>query len=179
MTVYQRGETVRLIITAPVVHDPVDGPVVKLQSPASPAARTIPLNLEGLKVVRVAPAQTPRPGEIWSTADGGFWLATKYHADFDDPDDAQDTNKQGWKIVMVSVDGGEYGDTPGSPEEIHQRLGLVECLHRLQVCECSDTDTFGETVHTRSCPQWPTCDCPVDDQDGTRHLADCVEAGAR
>ncbi|TDD37817.1 hypothetical protein E1287_07085 [Actinomadura sp. KC06] len=171
---YQPGEIVRVGQTSPVVVGP-EGPSVEITTPNG--RLTVPLSAPSLAVGRVAPAQNPRPGEIWSTGDGHLWFATKYHADIDIPADMLGCNAQGWRVLLIPLDGGAYGNTPGTPEEIHQRRGLVRCVGRVSVCECQDTDPFQNVMHARSCPQWPTCDCPVDDQDVTHHLPDCAPGG--
>lgn len=173
MTTYQQGETVRATITSKVVLDGARGLAVETGDRDVPL---LPLSAPGLSVERVAPAQDPRPGEIWSTADSGLWFVQKYWPDYDDDKDAAGVNEEGWRVRMIPLDGGDYGYRP---EEVHQQYVLVACVARVSVCECKDSAPLGEIVHTRSCPQWPNCDCPVDDQDVTHHLADCVQAGEK
>ncbi|WP_141576201.1 hypothetical protein [Actinomadura sp. WMMA1423] len=173
MSTYHQGETVRATITSKVVLDGARGPAVETGDRDVPL---LPLSAPGVTVARVMPAQDPRPGEIWSTADGGLWLAQKYWPDYDDDKDAAGINDEGWRVRMIPLDGGDYGYRP---EEVHQQFGLVACLHRVPVCECKASTTFGEIVHTRSCPQWPACDCPVSVLVSDRHLLDCAQAGEK
>lgn len=90
-------------------------------------------SMSGVSVERVAPAEwPPQPGDVWreDIPEGPVtWFAQRYHPDFDNPKDCEGCNNEGWRVVMVPLDGGPYGSSETRPEDLVRRTRLV-LVHR-------------------------------------------------
>lgn len=91
------------------------------------------VDLECVTVERVAPPEwPPQPGDLWHEdrpEDRGgpeTWFAQRYLPDFDDKQDAEGINAEGWRVVMVPLNGGPYGESEKRPEQLlGEQLTLV------------------------------------------------------
>jgi hypothetical protein len=133
MSTYQRGELVNVTIDSVGIAEDTDGAVTIEDDngdhfPLPPQA----------KIERVAPAQYPRPGEIWRDGAGGLWLAQRYYADFDDKQDRAGANDEGWRVVMVPLNGGPYGHAAGRVQDVHMQYQLIEIVGRFTVPPTGD-----------------------------------------
>lgn len=83
-------------------------------------------------VTHVAPAEwPPRPRDVWGTHDGNRWFAARYMADPDDPKDFEGCNSEGWRLVLIHLDVGPYGDArEGRPDEVRAQAGRMFLVHR-------------------------------------------------
>ncbi|WP_242890163.1 hypothetical protein [Actinomadura litoris] len=88
-------------------------------------SHTVNMGDPGVTVERVAPAEwPPRPRDVWGTDDGGRWFAARYMGDFDDSKDFEGCNSEGWRVVLIPLDVGPYGDArEGHPDEVRQLAG--------------------------------------------------------
>lgn len=136
MTTYQEGEYLNITIKGARVRRtrtlPDDGVSVEhLSYDIGNYTTSLPL-VEGVAVERMAPAEwPPLPGDIWGIADGGRWFAAQYHADFDNREDFEGCNEGGWRTVLVPMDIGPYGNSPGRPDEIRKKAaGQLTLVYR-------------------------------------------------
>jgi hypothetical protein len=83
-------------------------------------------------IEHVAPPEwPPLPGDVWREihADGAIWFAQRYLPEYDDAKDCEGMNAEGWRVVMVPLNGGPYGCPDQRPEALVRKVGLV-LVHR-------------------------------------------------
>lgn len=89
------------------------------------------LGAQGLTVERVAPPEwPPQPGDVWGSDGGGRWFAAQHVADFDNPADFAGCNSDGWRVVLVPLSIGPYGEDPQRPEAVSSHVGGLFLIHR-------------------------------------------------
>lgn len=83
------------------------------------------------EITRVAPAEwPPRPGDIWGGPENTRWFAAKYFGDFDDANDFAGCNGDGWRVDLVPMETGPYGDSQGRPDDVLRTHGPLALVHR-------------------------------------------------
>lgn len=88
----------------------------------------------GVSVERVAPADwPPQPGDLWRDGSGRLHFGAAYAPDYDDTDDSEGINCDGWRVVLLSQDHDE-SCRPGSsmfrPENVNQQHGPLVRVYR-------------------------------------------------
>lgn len=82
-------------------------------------------------IERVAPAEwPPRPGDIWAGPQNERWFALKYYGDFDDPKDFKGCNSDGWRVVLMPMQIGPYGNSEKEPDDALRTRGPLTLVHR-------------------------------------------------
>lgn len=117
MSGFQPDERVKVSFAARIVEDDDLGPVTVADENGD--EYQLP---PGASIERVAPAEYPQPGEIWADGDDALWFAQRHYADFDDLEDSKGVNGEGWRVVLVPLNGGPYGGEPGRVELV-ERIG--------------------------------------------------------
>lgn len=137
MSTYQRGEIVRITLTASVVEEgqatrdggcPFRQLLVYCGTGDSERMLSIDVDAPGLVIERVAPAEwPPQPGDVWKDRDGDAWFGVEV-----DDDDASDGSYVVLQPVKTSKRGGIFN---ADLSAINERHGPMRLVHREQSSE--------------------------------------------
>ena len=128
MSTYQPGEVVDIAIKGARVGHPAANGFLNVFVDGVP--HTIDL-VDAVTVERRAPADwPPRPGDIWAGPANERWFAVRYYGDFDDPKDFEGCNSDGWRVVLMPMQIGPYGDSEKEPDDALRTRGPLTLVHR-------------------------------------------------
>jgi hypothetical protein len=136
---YQPGEIVDITIKGARVKEVKgygdgNGHCLKFEY-ALPSGDMMPdavfIDADAVTVERGAPAEwPPQPGDEWAGPKGERWFAMKYYGDYDLPKDYEGCNSDGWRVVLMPMEIGPYGDSEMRPDDALRTRGPLTPVHR-------------------------------------------------